>query len=101
MLKATHIRNEDNALVTHRTKRFEIGAYEIEYTIQILLSKEKKVTAKSVINLMDENLRFGEAAFNGILDDDDNISDEAKQLARKIFPTFYTTPTTTDEHNRK
>lgn len=106
MLRATHIRHEDNAKITYITKRFEIGPYELEYTIQYVLQCinsgiPKKLNKKTVLAEMNNNLRHGEAAFNGLLDGDDEISSEAKAISRKLFPTFYTTPTTTDEHGRK
>jgi len=93
-MKATHLRHGDNQKIAYVIKRFEIGSYELEYTVQYVLQCissgiPKKLNKKTVLKEMDNNLRHGEAAFNGLLDGDEEISSEAKAIARKLFPTFY------------
>jgi hypothetical protein len=93
-MKATHLRHEDKQKIAYVTKRFEIGSYELEYTVQYVLECissgiPKKLNKKTVLNEMSQNLRHGEAAFNGLLAGDEEVTPEARAISRKLFPTFY------------
>lgn len=87
-IKATHIR-EDGTKVAYKAIRVEIGKFELEYTIQRFLQNGWKITKSGVLHVMEKSILFsGNGAFYNLIHCEE-ITQEAVDLCKKLFPTFY------------
>lgn len=90
IMKATH-KKGDGLLISYLRIKQEITATMLEQTTTVMLEEEDIVNIKAVREYIENRLTHtGRSFFDyGFWDDDRGISNEAKELSRKLFPTFY------------
>jgi len=88
VLQSTHKR-KDGTKIACKAIKFEISKFELEYTTQYLLQEGKNVSKSSIVKTMERNLWLsGSGAFDGLVDDN-LITEDAVDICRIIFPSFY------------